>query len=382
MSLASSRDIFAQPIDWPALMHELGPAFAARAPDHDASDTFVAENFAELKAHGVLGAGVPRELGGGGAPYPQLCDMLCVLARSCGSTALTLSMHTHIVMSARWRWHRDPKPVESLLRRVAHESILLVGSGASDWLTPAATARRVDGGWRVAGQKIFASGSPCGDLLITQALHDDPVAGPTVLHFALPLKGPDVEVQETWQALGMRGTGSHHVVIKDAFVPDAAISMRRPAGRWIPMFQLYACIIPLPLIYGVYLGIAEAMRDAALASARKRRDDRDLVALVGAMENELAAARLAHRDMVEAAAGCEQPGPEITNRIATGRTLTGRAVARVADLAMEAVGGGAFYRAAGLERLFRDIQGARFHRPQERAQLQLAGRLALGLEIE
>lgn len=86
--------------------------------------------------------------------------------------------------------------------------------------------------------------------------------------------------------------------------------------------------------------------------------------------------------MIEAAAGCEEPGPEITSRIATGRTLTGRAVARVADLAMEMVGGAAFYRAAGLERLFRDIQGARFHRPQERAQLQLTGRLALGLEIE
>jgi alkylation response protein AidB-like acyl-CoA dehydrogenase len=53
----------------------------------------------------------------------------------------------------------------------------------------------------------------------------------------------------------------------------------------------------------------------------------------------------------------------------------------VVEKAMEVTGGGSFYRAAGLERLFRDVQGARFHRPQERMQLQLSGRLALGLDL-
>ena len=45
-------------------------------------------------------------------------------------------------------------------------------------------------------------------------------------------------------------------------------------------------------------------------------------------------------------------------------------------------GGNSFYRASGLERLFRDIQGARFHRPQERTQLRFSGRFALGLGID
>ena len=49
---------------------------------------------------------------------------------------------------------------------------------------------------------------------------------------------------------------------------------------------------------------------------------------------------------------------------------------------MEAVGGASFYRSAGLERLFRDIQGARFHRPQERTQLRFSGRFAFGLGID
>jgi alkylation response protein AidB-like acyl-CoA dehydrogenase len=381
MSLAPLQEP-APAVDWTGLMRELGPRFAARAPAHDAADTFVAENFAELKERGVLAAAVPAALGGGDAAYPQLCDMLRVLAHSCGSTALVLSMHTHLVATASWRWRRDPKPVETLLRRIVNERLLLVGSGASDWLTPTATAERVDGGWRINGQKIFASGVPAGDLFMTQAVYVDPEAGRTVLHFALPIGDMGIEPQDTWRALGMRGTGSHHVLLKNVLVPETAVSLRRPAGKWITLFHLYACIIPLPLVYAVYLGIAEAARDAALHLARGRGGDVGLQCVVGEMENELAIARMAHRDMVEIAAGCNDPQPEITNRVIVARTLVGRSAIRVVEKAMEVTGGGSFYRAAGLERLFRDVQGARFHRPQERMQLQLSGRLALGLDLD
>jgi alkylation response protein AidB-like acyl-CoA dehydrogenase len=379
MSLAPSPE--AQSVNWAGLMHEIGPRFAARSVDCDAADAFVAENYAELKARRVFAAGVPSELGGGGASYAELCEMLRALARYCGSTALTLSMHTHLVATTVWRWRRDPSPFERLLRRIADEQIILVTSGASDWLTPSAKAERVDGGWRVNGRKIFASGIPAGDLFMTQAVYDDPEAGPTVLHFALPTSDPAVMAQDNWRTLGMRGTGSHDVVIQDAFVPEAAISLRRPAGKWTTLFQLYASMIPLPLVYGVYLGAAEAARDTALALARKRPGDPGLPYVIGEMDNELAIARMAHRDMVEAATSCE-PGDETTNRIWIGRTLVARAVMRVADKAMEAAGGIGFFRASGLERLFRDIQGARFHRPQERVQLRFSGRLALGLGFE
>ena len=141
-------------------------------------------------------------------------------------------------------------------------------------------------------------------------------------------------------------------------------------------------IIPLPLIYGVYVGIAEAARDIALTTTSKRREDPELAHIVGEIENELAAARLAHRDMVEAAENCEEPRSATTNRIMIGRTLVGRAATRVVEKAMEAVGGSSFYRALGLERLFRDVQGARFHRPQERAQLTFSGRFVLGQDSD
>ena len=141
-----------------ALARDIGPGFAARAAEFDETDTFVAENYAELSAHRFFSAGVPAELGGGGAGHRELCAMLRELARHCGSTALALSMHTHLLATTVWRW-RQQQPVEPLLRRIAEEQIVLVSTGASDWLDSSGTAERVQGGYLVSGRKIFGSGS-------------------------------------------------------------------------------------------------------------------------------------------------------------------------------------------------------------------------------
>ncbi|HEX5813780.1 MAG TPA: acyl-CoA dehydrogenase family protein, partial [Methylomirabilota bacterium] len=77
-----------------AIVRELGPRFAARCAGHDADDTFVAENYAELRERRVFSAGVPAELGGGGASYRELCELLRTLAHYCPSTSLALAMHT------------------------------------------------------------------------------------------------------------------------------------------------------------------------------------------------------------------------------------------------------------------------------------------------
>ena len=367
------------PDRWVAVVRQLGPAFAARAAAHDAHDSFVADNYAELRAHRVFSAGVPAELGGGGASHAELADVLRVLATYCSSTALALSMHTHQVLIPSWRWRHQGAPVEPLLRRVAAEELVLVSSGGSDWVAGSGTAEKVDGGYRVTGRKVFGSGVPAGDLLMTMAIYADPTAGPTVLHVAIPLSAPGVKVQDSWRTLGMRGTGSHDTVLDGVFVPDAAVGVRRPAGQWSLAMHVTAAIA-LPLIYSVYVGVAEAARDLALEVATKRRDDPTIQRLVGEMENELTAARLALRHMLDVAARGPM-GAETTGQILIGRTLVANAAIKTVERAMEAAGGAGFYRGLGLERLFRDVQGARYHQVREPAQLLYAGRLALGLDV-
>jgi acyl-CoA dehydrogenase len=322
---------------------------------------------------------VPREFGGGGATHAELATILGELARHCGSTALAFAMHTHQVAIAAWRWKHQKAPLDGLLKRVANERIVLLSSGGSDWLYGSGSATRVDGGFRIDARKVFVSGAPAGDLLMTSAVHDDPEAGPTVLHFAVPMKAPGVEIVPTWRVLGMRGTGSHDVLLKDVFVADAAIGGRRPQGKWHPLFHIIS-MIAFPLVYAVYVGVAQAARDVAVRQAARRRTDDHLVYTIGSIENELAAAHLALADML-AAAATDRPGFEVTNRVMIGRALVARSVLKVGELAMEAAGGRAFFRDLGLERLFRDLQAARFHPLAEGAQRDYAGRMALGLEV-
>ncbi len=364
---------------WVGVVRQLGPGFATRAAAHDADDSFVADNYAELRAHRLFSAGVPVELGGGGASHAELTETLRVLATYCSSTALALSMHMHQVLIPTWRWRHERAPVDTFLRRVAAEELILVSSGGSDWVAGSGTAEKVDGGYRITGRKVFGSGAPAGDFLMTMAVYDDPTHGPTVLHFAVPMDAPGVKLQDTWRTLGMRGTGSHDTVLDGVFVPEAAIGLRRPAGRWsLPMHVTAA--LALPLIYAVYVGVAEAARALALDVATKRRDDPTTQRLVGEMENELTAARLALRHMLDAAP-LGPMGAETTGQVLIGRTLVAHAVIKTVERAMEVAGGAGFFRALGLERLFRDVQGARYHQVREPAQALYTGRLALGLDV-
>src|SRR5262245_19185115 len=154
-----------------ATAEELGRIFAARAEQCDETDTFVAENFKMLLSSGLLEAGVPRELGGGGAEIGELAQMLRILAYHCSSTALAFSMHTHQVAIPSWRWrHQNFKGVEPLLKRVASEKIILVSSGGSDWIAGSGSAEKVDNGYRINARKVFTSAGPAGDLLMTGAV--------------------------------------------------------------------------------------------------------------------------------------------------------------------------------------------------------------------
>lgn len=363
-----------------AVAERLGPSFTARAEAADENDRFVAESFAELKQAGLIEAGVPRELGGGGGDVDELCEMLRVIARHCGSTALAFAMHTHQVAIPAWRWrHQKIAAVEPLLKRVAAERIVLLSSGGSDWIAGSGEAEKVDGGYKITARKIFSSAAPVGDLLMTGAVlaGED---GPQALHFGIPMNSPHVKILDTWRTLGMRGTGSHDVLIEGHVVPEGAVAVKRPAGEWHPIFQVIATIA-FPLIYSVYLGVAESAGEIALDLAKRRRPDRRAVEQIGRMETHLAGARLAQGMMLRAV-NRSQPSASSVNEVMIGRALLASHALAAVEAAMEAAGGAGFYRAQGLERRFRDIQGARYHPLQPGPQAEYAGAIALGLPTD
>jgi alkylation response protein AidB-like acyl-CoA dehydrogenase len=367
--------------DWIGLMTRLGKDFTQRSMEHDEKDSFVAENYAALKEHGAFAAGVPAELGGGGATHGELCGMIRELAHHCSATALAFSMHTHLVATLAYSWRAGNKMPEGLLRRVAAEKLVLVSTGGSDWLSGSGKLEKVEGGFRMTGRKIFGSGGPGGDLLMTTGVYDDPKDGPTVIHFPVSFKAEGVKILDTWRVLGMRGTGSHDVQLEGVFIPDAAMGgVRRAVGKWHPFMHVVS-LAALPVFNAAYLGVAEAARDLALRLCERKKNDPTLAFVVGEMENQLVTAQLAHAGMV-AMAATAAPGPATTSAMMVRRTILGGAAIKTVEKAMEAAGGVGFYRETGLERLFRDVQAVRYHPMPEKPQTRFTGRVLLGLDID
>jgi alkylation response protein AidB-like acyl-CoA dehydrogenase len=211
-------------------------------------------------------------------------------------------------------------------------------------------------------------------------LKEDASSPPMVLHFAIPMNSPHVKVMNNWKTLGMRATGSHDVVIDGHVVPENAVVLKRRAGEWHLLYQIIATIA-FPLVYSVYLGIAEAARDIALVLAAKRRSDHHVIELVGKMQTALLGATLAHQAML-ATVQRNSFSAESVNEVMMARNLLARHAIEAVEYAMEAAGGAGFYRTQGLERRFRDIQAARYHPLQPGPQALYAGSMALGFPVD
>jgi alkylation response protein AidB-like acyl-CoA dehydrogenase len=361
------------PIHWSEIAHSLGAEFAGRAALNDESDSFVRENYAALKAARLFSAAIPAELGGGGASHREIADMLRTLAQYCGSTALALSMHQHLVAATIWK-HKHGQGGEPLLRSVADKQLVLVSTGAGDWLESNGEMTRTDGGYLVSARKHFASQSTVGDILVSSAPFMDPERGWEVLHFGVPFNAKGVTVMDDWHALGMRGTGSHTVKLENVFVADAAIAVRRPRGVYHPVWNV-VLTVAMPLIMSVYVGIAEKAARLAIDHVRRQKNAKSQMAgLIGAMHNDLVAAQVQLNDMLRIAENYEfdavdENGQDILSR----KTNVANAAINVVTKAMEIAGGAGFYRGFGLERLFRDIQAARYHPLPENEQVKFSG---------
>jgi len=366
-------------IDLDSIIERVGTDFAGRAAELDATDRFPAEGYETLRGHKVFSALVPETLGGGGASHKEMCEFLRKLAHCCPSTALALSMHQHLVAAAVAN-DLAGRPGQALLQRVADGETILVSTGANDWLESNGAAERTDGGYRVTAVKPFASGSPKGDVLVTSTAYDDPLEGPQVLHFPVPLSAEGITLMDDWETLGMCATGSQTIRLEKVFVPDAAIALRRPRGAFHPAYGVILTVA-LPLIMSVYVGIAEAAAEIAIERARTRADDSAIAMLAGETETLLVTAQIARDDMIRLANGFDfQPSAQIASAALTRKTVCARHAIATVEKALELTGGSGYFRKAGLERLLRDVHASRFHPLPEKRQALFTGRLALGLE--
>jgi 3-hydroxy-9,10-secoandrosta-1,3,5(10)-triene-9,17-dione monooxygenase len=138
-------------------------------------------------------------------------------------------------------------------------------------------ARRVDGGYVLSGRWPLVSGVNTSDWCLFAPNVDDDDGSDLHRYFALPRA--EIEIVDTWQAVGLKGSASNDVVVSDVFVPaHRALSLKHLKGGPTPGNAINASPLyrtPSYCIFGVYisaacLGIAEAGLELYLEGARRR----------------------------------------------------------------------------------------------------------------
>lgn len=366
-----------QSIDFLQRVKQFGETFAKRAIDYDKQAAFVSQNYKDMREQGLFSAAIPQELGGGGASYAQLSAIIRELGHYCGSTALSFAMHSHPVAANRFKSQHNDEAATKTLQKIAANDLIIAGTGANDWMDSSGEAVKVESGFRISAHKRFVSGAPGAQVFLTSVRYPSE-SGTEILHFATPFASEGLQLMETWDALGMRGTGSHDVVMKDVFVPDTAIVARRPAGEWHPMWNVILPIA-LPLITSAYVGMAEAAVELAKKSAAYKKTE--LASVVGEMINSLTTAQLALEDMVRKNDNYGfSPNLDLANEILVRKTIATESIKKTIELAAELVGGPGFIRGHAMERIVRDVRAMHYHPLPARRQIQFSGRVALGFD--
>jgi len=368
--------------------------FRERAAQHDALGRYAVEDLADLRAAGWFTAALPERFGGLGLNLAELGAEQRRMARYSPATALSTCMH-HYWVGLAADLHRLGLPEADLITGyVVDGDILASGHAEVGNDVPVAlsttSARRVQGGWRITGRKMFGSLGPHWDRLGLHAMDAGDPAAAVVVHGFVPHDAPGLTTVPNWDAQGMRATESHDTVLEDVYLPDSDVLCVVPAGPpshpAVAMMQVWA----VTLIANVYVGIAERALEIAVGQANRRTSiaiPRGAFAHHPLVQHQVADMYLildGARSCVEAVARDwverVDHGPMWGPKVLAAKWRATVAANRVVDLACEVVGGSSYRRGTELERLSRDVRAARFHPGTDAFTHETVGKAVLGVD--
>jgi alkylation response protein AidB-like acyl-CoA dehydrogenase len=348
--------------------------FAPRAAQYDRDATFPFENYDDLREAGLLRICVPEAYGGLGADYLTYCLVAAEIGRYCGATALTWNMHVcstlwcgpladDLDMTSEQRADHERHRAIHFDRIAKHGKIYAQpfseGSAAAAGKAPFGTlAAKVEGGWVLNGKKIFASLSGAADYYGILCTEDKPDRSMRdTLYMAVPGDAPGFSITGDWDPLGMRGTVSRTLILKDVFVSDEAQLMPRgvyyqAASRWPHMFSTLS---------PTYMGLAQAAYDFTVSYLRGEIPDTPPVKRRMYATKQIAVAEMRIRLeqirtlFLRAAADAKvDPSKDERLRVYAAQYTIMEGANDIARLAIRTCGGQSMLKSLPLERIYRD----------------------------
>ncbi|MBS7814735.1 acyl-CoA dehydrogenase family protein [Wohlfahrtiimonas chitiniclastica] len=355
-----------------ALTQKTAQAFKARAHHHDQNNTFPFENIEDLKRIAYPALTLSTEYGGIGVTLEEMLRHQVIIAENDAATALAIGWH--IGMSKQLS---DDRPwAEMTFREFAKDVVAkgaLINSAATEAATgsptrgglPETTARTTEFGWVITGHKTFTTLSPVLDYFVVSArINDTDEVG----QFLVKRTYGGLRIEETWNMLGMRATGSHDLILDQVSLPKDALLMTKMVNRAPQGWLLH--------IPAVYYGIAKAALNEALEFAAHYAPNSLATGTIGDLplvQQKLGqmCAKLIESEYLLFGVARDWDAADAKTRstlgdaLAVTKTSVVNHAIEVVDLAMRLVGARSLSMDNPLQRLYRDVRAGLHNPPME-----------------
>lgn len=381
------------------LAKELAGIFAQNADGLDRSRTFAAEHYRIAHEKGYMRLTLPREYGGWGADVYTFTLAQEELAQGCAGSALAINMH--LAIQSELGYLLTPEQQKQVFSEAAEKKLTFAGGGTEagiggSWHSVTANAKRVKDGYILNGRKKFCSGASVADYFWNFYMLDDyknhrlPIG---VTPFLIPRNSSGLSVEQTWDAMGMRASGSDDLILNNVWVPESAVVGKPGRGFAQASARLYWSLFSE---VANYLGVATVALRETIEYIRDRHEKYHGTRVAPGLENQLLigeisakleAARTFLHETAKAftTEDVERTGytPKLIAQAAQSKFFATKTCIEVVDTMMQIFGGFGFLSEKPIERHYRDVRGGPFHPPRNvPTALSLIGRHLLGINLD
>ncbi len=327
----------------------------------DAEDWFPRDELwtamGELGLHGIT---VEEEWGGLGLGYLEHVVAVEEVSRASASIGLSYGAHSNLCVNQIRRWGSDEQRAKYLPKLVSGEhvgSLAMSEAGAgSDVVSMKLKADAVQGGYVLNGTKYWITNAPFADTLVVYAKSAPEAGSRGITAFLIEKDMPGFSIGQKMDKMGMRGSPTAELVFNDCEVPEENIIGPLHGGVGVLMSGLdYERVV----LAGLQLGIMQACLDTVIPYIRERKQFGKAIGSFQLMQAKVAdmvvALNSARAYVYTVAKACDA-GQTTRHDAAGAILLASENAVKVANEAVQALGGAGYTKDWPLERYYRDAK--------------------------